>query len=344
MAAYISGISYYLPSAILTSDDLNKEHPEWSIEKIVKKTGINQRHISEAEELASDMAIKALDLFFKEYSIQKDEIDFLLFCTQSPDYLLPTTACILQNKANLPKTCGALDFNLGCSGYIYGLGLAKGLIESQQAKNVLLVTAETYSKYIHSKDKSNRTLFGDAATVTLITFIPNKQYYYAQIGNFKYGTDGSRFDCLIVRNSGLRGKNATATDEYDTDGNFIKNDNNLYMDGKAIFDFTAFEIPLLVNQTLQENMIDFQNIDLFIFHQANAFMLDFVRNRCKIPKEKFYISIEDIGNTVSSTIPIALKRAYSEKVINENTRNVLLVGFGVGLSMGAALIKFNKEE
>jgi 3-oxoacyl-[acyl-carrier-protein] synthase-3 len=257
--------------------------------------------------------------------------------------LLPTTACILQDKAGLSKTCGALDFNLGCSGYIYGLGLAKGLVESNQAKNVLLITAETYSKFIHHKDKSNKTLFGDASTVTLVSSIPNKNHICAKIEDFVYGTDGSGFKNLIVKNSGLRNKNDESYDEYDNDGNFIKNDNNLYMDGRAIFNFTAFEIPLLVGKTLQKNMLDIQNVDLFIFHQANAFMLDFVRNRCNISKEKFYVSLEDVGNTVSSTIPIALKRAYNEQLINGD-KNVLLAGFGVGLSMGSVIIKCFPNE
>jgi 3-oxoacyl-[acyl-carrier-protein] synthase-3 len=339
MSAYINGISYYLPVEVLSNEDLNREHPEWSVDKIAKKTGIISRHISGTNELSSDMALSALNLFFAEHLIAKKEIDFFLLCTQSPDYLLPTTACIIQDKAGLPKTCGSLDFNLGCSGYIYGLGLAKGLIESKQAKNVLLVTAETYSKYIHPKDKSNKTIFGDAATATLITSIPDKNQFNAQIEEFVYGTDGKGYENLIVKNSALRNKNTISYDEYDTDNIFIKNDNYLYMDGKAIFDFTAFEIPLLINQILQKNTLNISDIDLFIFHQANAYILNFVRNRCKIPEEKFYISIKDVGNTVSSTIPIALKRAIEEKILDKKGQNILLSGFGVGLSMGGVIIK-----
>ena len=336
--AYINGISYYLPKKVLTNQELSKEHPDWSIEKISQKTGILQRHIAGENEYSSEMALSAMDIFFKEHTIERSNIDFLLFCTQSPDYLLPTTACILQDKANLSKSCGALDFNLGCSGYVYGLGLAKGLVESGQAKNVLLVTSETYSKFIHSKDKSNKTLFGDASSVTLVTSQPNANYFCAQIGHFVYGTDGSGYEYLIVRNGRMKGCKSERKDQYDEDGNFIKNDDNLYMDGKAIFNFTAYEIPPLIDKVLEKNRLTSDDISLFVFHQANAYMLDFVRNRCKIPKEKFYISIHDVGNTVSSTIPIALKRAIEDKTLNSYIQNILLCGFGVGLSMGAVII------
>ena len=339
--AYINGISYYLPEKVLTNEDLNNEHPEWSVEKISLKTGIKERHIAGENESSGDMALKAIDVFFNQHTaIEKNDIDFLILCTQSPDYFLPTTACILQDKANLPKTCGALDFNLGCSGYIYGLGLSKGLVDSGQAKNILLVTSETYSKFINSKDKSNKTLFGDAATVSLITSIPNREYFSAEIGDFVYGTDGSGFGNLIVKNGRMKSvDSSSAFDQYDENGIFVRNDDYLYMDGKAIFNFTAFEVPPLVDNVLSKNKCEIHNINLFIFHQANAYMLDFVRNRCKIPREKFYVSMEDVGNTVSSTIPIALKRAFDRGVLKNEQQNIVLAGFGVGLSMGAVVIK-----
>ena len=338
--ACINGISYYLPEKLLTNQDLNREHPDWSVDKISQKTGISQRHIAGENEYSSEMALKAIDIFFSEHAVDRNSIDFLLLCTQSPDYLLPTTACILQNKANLPKSCGALDFNLGCSGYIYGLGLAKGLVETGQAKNVLLVTSETYSKFIHYKDKSNKTLFGDASAVTFITSQPDENYFYAKIGDFVYSTDGSGYESLIVRNGRMKGSKLEAQDQLDENGNFVKNDDFLYMDGQAIFNFTAFEIPPLINKAVDRNSLKSDDIDLFIFHQANVYMLDFVRNRCKIPAEKFYISMQDVGNTVSSTIPIALKRSIDDKTLNFNTRNILLAGFGVGLSMGAVVLRY----
>lgn len=170
MKAYIKAIDYYLPETILTNEDLVREFPEWSVDKIATKIGIEQRCISEQHETSLDMAVEAAEMLFKNNSeIQKNDIDFVLFCTQSPDYVLPTSACIIQSRLNLLTTCGALDFNLGCSGYVYGLAMAKGLICSGIAKNVLLLTGETYSKYLHVQDKSNRTIFGDAASATIIS-------------------------------------------------------------------------------------------------------------------------------------------------------------------------------
>ncbi len=339
MEVYLNGISYYLPNEILDNVELSNIHPEWAVEKISEKTGIYGRHISSEFEFASDMALSALEIFFEEHTIAKKDIDYLLFCTQCPDYLLPTTACILQDRSGLPKSCGALDFNLGCSGYIYGLGLAKGLVESGQAKNVLLVTADTYTKLINEKDKSNKTIFGDGSSVSLITSEPKETKLKSSIHDFVYGTDGSGSEHLIVKNSGIKKRNKLSVDEFSETGDFLRNDDNLYMNGKEIFQFTAFEVPKLIKSVLQKNNLELGNVDMFIFHQANEFMLDFIRKRCDIPEDRFFISIKDVGNTVSSTIPIALKRAIEQKIIKANSK-VILAGFGVGLSMGAVMINF----
>ena len=337
MTAYINGISYYLPKDVLDNAALSQMHPEWSVEKISEKTGIYERHIAAKDEFSSDMAVSAMETFFAEHNVDKTKIDFLLFCTQTPDYLLPTTACILQDKVGLPKTAGALDFNLGCSGYIYGLGLARGLVETGQAKNVLLVTSETYSKLINQKDKSNKTIFGDGATVSLISSEPRPEDFKAAIGNFIYGTDGNGAAHLIVKNSGIRRSAEISEDVLNADGDYQSNDDFLYMNGKEIFEFTAFQIPPLIDRLLAQNSVSIDDVDMFVFHQANEFMLNFIRKRCKIPEDKFYVSMKDVGNTVSSTIPIALQRAIKEGKIKSGDR-VVLAGFGVGLSMGATII------
>ncbi|MBJ2126452.1 3-oxoacyl-ACP synthase III family protein [Flavobacterium sp. IB48] len=338
MEAFINGISHYLPEKVLDNSELSSMFPEWSVEKISQKTGIVSRHIADEDESSSDMAIKALENFIHDYNFDKSRIDYLILCTQTPDYLLPTTACIIQDKAGLSKKCGAIDVNLGCSGYIYGLGLAKGLVSTGQAKNVILLTSEMYSKIIHPKDKSNRTIFGDGATATLITSEPNNDFFSAKIKNFKYGTDGSGFDHLIVKNSGIKIDREKQKDFYDEEENFVSNDDYLYMNGKEIFNFTAFEVPKLVVETLETNCLSLSEIDMVIFHQANAFMLDFIRKRCGIDSDKFYVSMSDIGNTVSSTIPIALSRVIKENRFKTN-QQVLLCGFGVGLSMAGVVIE-----
>lgn len=326
----IETISYYLPDRILDNYSLAKEFPEWNAEKISEKIGIKNRHIAADNETALDLAYKASDLVLKNIEISK--IDFILLCTQSPDYYLPTSACILQDKLGLRKNIGALDFNLGCSGYIYGLALSKGLIDAQIANNILLVTAETYSKHIHPKDKSNLSIFGDAATATILS-----RSVQEHIFNFELGTDGSGMNNLIVKNGGLRSRfDPSLVDHFDNSG-AILNSNYLYMNGPEIFNFTIENIPGLIEKTLISNNTTIEEIDYFIFHQANKFMLDYLRKKTKISENKFHNNMENTGNTVSSTIPIALKDCLDNGILKYGDK-VLLAGFGVGYSWGAVII------
>ena len=336
--AFVSEIAHFLPEYVLSNHQINLEHPEWSADKISSKTGIFNRHISNENEFSSDLGIKAAQKLFEKNNTIKDSIDFLIFCTQSPDFLIPTTACILQDKLGLNSNIGAIDINMGCSGYLYGLSYAKGLILSGQAKNVLLITSETYSKLINPQDKSNKTIFGDGATASLISKQPNTQLF-GEIQNFSFYTQGSGYDKLMVKNGGIKHKHLTAKDEFDIDGNYIKNDDYLFMDGKAVFQFTSFKVPPFIDRLLISNNLDLNSIDLFIFHQANVFMMNFIRKRCKIPQDKFHIFIENCGNTVSSSVPLALEDALMKKKISKGSK-VLLAGFGVGLSISGTIIQF----
>jgi len=333
MKAYIKSISYYLPERVVTNEELVNEFPEWTVEKVAGKIGVSERHIAALDETSADMAVKAGQQLFKEHNISPEEIDFVMLCTQSPDYFLPTSACIIQDKLGIPVKSGAIDFNLGCSGYVYGLAMAKGLIAGGIAKNILLLTAETYSKYIHPRDKVNRTIFGDAASATLIS-----DNGYAEIKEFRLGTDGSGADKLIVKTGGLCHPAKLNDLTFDDSGNPSSSD-HLYMDGTEIFNFTLEMVPILVEQTLQTNSIERVNVDLFVFHQANKYMLNFLRKKIHIPEENFYIFMGNVGNTVSSTIPIALYEAQREKRITKGN-NVLLAGFGVGYSWAGTMLKF----
>lgn len=334
MKAYIQSISYYLPDKVLTNEDLIREFPEWTVGKIAEKVGISKRHVAAPNETAVDMAVKAANLLFKEYPIKRSDVDYILFCTQSPDFFLPTSACIIQNRLGLPTSVGALDFNLGCSGYVYGLSLAKGLICGGIAKNVLLLTGETYTKHLHPKDKGNRTIFGDAATASLIA-----TEGFAEIGNFSLGTDGKGAGNLILKNGGMRFPTGSGkTIEFDENGNPVSND-YIYMNGSEIFTFTLDCVPGLVKEVLGKNDLLKEEVDLFIFHQANRYMLDFLRKKMKIGEDYFYYCLSDFGNTVSNTIPLALAEALKERRV-EKGKNVLLAGFGVGYSWGSCLLKF----
>jgi 3-oxoacyl-[acyl-carrier-protein] synthase III len=321
MGSYIHSIEYYLPEKIVDNIKLSIEFPEWEADKIEEKIGIRNRHIVSNNETAFDLALKAAEKLLKTFD--KELVDFVMLCTQSPDYYLPTGACILQDMLKLRKNIGAFDFNLGCSGYIYGLALAKSLINSHITSNVLLIMAETYSKHIHPSDKSNRSIFGDGAAATLVLSSSNDR-----IHEFVLGTDGSGKENLIVKKGGMRG---LGSENNDLAGDF------LYMNGPEIFNFTLDVVPELVKNILLKHNLSLDQIDFFIFHQANKFMLEYLRKKLKIDPAKFYINMVETGNTVSATIPIALKDCIDNKVVKAGDK-VLLVGFGVGYSWGATII------
>lgn len=331
MKAFIKAISYALPDKELTNEELVGEFPEWSVDKIANEVGINKRFVAAEDETSADLAVKAAERLFEENpEIKKGSIDFVLFCTQSPDYFLPTSACVIQDRLGLPTSCGALDFNLGCSGYVYGLSLAKGLIFGGIANNVLLLTGETYSKFMHPKDKGNRTIFGDAGSATLIS-----KDGFAEIGNFSLGTDGKGAENLMVKSGGIRHREKLNDLKFDESGNPISSD-HLFMNGTEIFNFTIDAVPALVKDTLVKNSLSNEEIDGYVFHQANKFMINFLRKKLKIKSEIFHIYMSEVGNTVSNTIPIVLTEKIKENALSGN---ILLAGFGVGYSWGGCVVK-----
>ena len=331
MKAYIQDIAYYLPTTVLTNEQIAERFPEWSAEKVAGKVGITERHIAADNETATDMAQKAAEQLFAQ-GVDKSQIDFVLLCTQSPDYFLPSSACMLQDRLGLGKNCGAFDFNLGCSGYEYGLAVAKGLIVAGIAQNILLLTAETYTKYIHPQDKGNMTIFGDGASATLVS-----TEGFAEIGEVVLGTDGSGAENLIVRSLAARNKALMNDAQPDEDGNIVSGD-HLYMHGGNVFNFTADVVPDMVEKLLAKSGLQQDEVDLWVFHQANKYMINYLRKLLDIDKDKFYIFMEKVGNTVSSTIPIALCEARKEDRLHGH---VLLAGFGVGLSWGGVMLNID---
>ena len=300
--------AYALASGVLSTEELVREYPEWTAEKVIAKTGVVSRHVASNGETALDLAERAAQKLFATCEVKVEDVDFLLLCTQSSEYRLPSSACLLQNRLGISTSAGALTFDHGCSGFIYGLSLAKGLVSGGMAKNVLLVTAETYTKYIAPEDRSTRTIFGDGAAATLID-----EESAFQIGAFSFGTDGAGAEKLIVR------------------------EGRLFMDGPDIFNFTLDVVPKTLDDVLAKNGLARQDIDLYVFHQANKFMLDTIRKVNGLPRDKFYVNLEMTGNTVSSTIPIALKHLEEAGRLRSGMK-VLLMGFGVGLSWGAAVL------
>jgi 3-oxoacyl-[acyl-carrier-protein] synthase-3 len=334
MNAAIRAIAYHFPERRVSNADLASVYPDWQVEKIQAKTGIESRRVAEENECASDLAVGAAERLFAEGSCPRDEVDFVLFCTQSPDYFLPTTACLLQDRLGLSTHCGALDFNLGCSGYIYGLGLAKGLIETGQARKVLLLTGDTYTKFVQPGDRNVQTIFGDAAAATLVVGEDAKDAR-PSIGPFVYGTDGKGGPNLIVGTGGMRQRESAGAKVPTGE----RSHDHLFMNGPEIFTFTLNTVPPMLTELLAKSQHTMDDIDLFFFHQANKFMLEHLRKKLGVPESKFIYCLADCGNTVSSTIPIALRDA-SDRGILRPGQLVMAVGFGVGYSWGATLIRW----
>ncbi len=327
--AYLRAVEYHLPEATLTNEELVERFPDWSAEKIEAKTGIRSRRVTSESELASDLAVAAAERLLQNGVCAASEIDFILLCTQSPDYALPSTSCLIQERLGIPTSAGAFDFNLGCSGFVYGLSTAKGLIETGQAENVLLLTSETYTKHLDADDISVRAVFGDGAAATLVSGRDVDSNEGETIGPFVFGTDGRGASRLILREGSLR----DGAEQPGVAGA------KLHMNGPDIFAFTLKKVPASVKALLAKSGKSMDDIDLFVFHQANKFMLEHLRKKLKIPEEKFAYALEDCGNTVSATIPIALSRAVGNGQLSRGDL-VMLVGFGVGYSWSAGLVRW----
>lgn len=303
-------------------------HPEWHVPELVEKTGIRLRYLAAETETASDLAVAACQKLFAENAIDPKSIDFLLFCTQTPDYPLPTTACLIQERLGLRLSCGALDFNLGCSGFVYGLSLAEGLIASGQAKRVLLVTAETYSKYIEPNDRSLRPIFSDAAAATLIESVDQP----ALLG-FEFGTDGTGADTLIVNEGGSRCREDAIQPRRRK-----RWGSRLYMDGPSLMDFTVVAIPQLIRNMLSKSNMEMAQIQQLLMHQATRKMLELLQQALSVSDDRLPIRLLDRGNTVSSTLPILIDDLRREGKLLPGSSH-LLVGFGVGWSWAGCVWK-----
>lgn len=326
--AEIGPISVHFPQHLETNEQLQAEFPDWDLPFIAQKTGIYSRYIAAPEETASDLAIAASEKLFAEHAIDRSSIDFVLLCTQTPDYPLPTTACLIQERLGLRDSCGALDFNLGCSGFVYGMALAEGLVQSGAAKRILLLTAETYSKYIDREDRSLRTIFGDAAAATLVQASEEQS-----VRAFQFGTDGSGADTLMVADGGARCEAQQLKPRHRK-----RWKSRLYMDGPSLLSFTVVAVPKLIEQILAQADLGDQEVDLYLLHQATRKMLEQLQTRLGLDEQRLPIRLEQYGNTVSSTLPILISDLRQEGKISCGT-NTLLVGFGVGWSWAGCVWK-----
>ncbi|MCO6455043.1 MAG: ketoacyl-ACP synthase III [Pirellulaceae bacterium] len=324
----VGPIAIHLPERVETNQQLQAEFPNWDLELIHSKTGIAARHIAAEGECASDLGVRAAQRLFQQYDIDPASVDFLMLCTQTPDYPLPTTACLMQQRLGLRTTAGALDFNLGCSGFVYGLSLADGLIRSGACRRVLLITAETYSKYIHPTDRSLRTIFGDGAAATLIDAAEEPT-----LSGFQFGTDGSGADTLLVARGGARLEQDAIKPRHRH-----RWPSELYMDGPSLINFTVGAIPKLIDDVREAAGVGPQDVSFYILHQATLKMLEQLQQRLELTSEQMPVVLEDCGNTVSSTIPIVIEQLRREGRLRPGMRN-MLIGFGVGWSWAGCIWK-----
>jgi 3-oxoacyl-[acyl-carrier-protein] synthase III len=336
----ISDIAYYLPETVVDNSKLASRYTGWDEDKIYEKTGIRKRHVVRIDEHVSDLAVNAALRLFEGGDVGPEEIDLLVLCTQTPDYALPATASLIHERLGLSDRCATFDFNQGCTGFIYGLSIVGSMIHCGLAKKALLITAETYSRWCHPMDKSVTTIFGDGAAATYIRSVINE----SGTGPFVFGTDGKGFQNLIVPLSGSHGmQKRDEADKEATDGSGnIRKPSNIYMNGPELFRFAISAVPSMVRDLLYTAKKNIDDIDKFVFHQANVFMLKSIQKILKISDEKMIYKMEDIGNTVSSSIPIAIVRAYEEGIISPGDQ-LLLAGFGVGYSWGGTILTWKPE-
>lgn len=337
MTSYISYLTFHLPEKLLTNDDLKVSFPDWNVDEMYQSTGVYSRHISRSDETPSDLAYIAAEKIISENNVDRNSIDFILFCTQSNDYITPTTACILQTRLQIPVSAGAVDINQGCSGFLYGLALADGLIKAGTANNILLLTAETSSRYIHPKDKSCRFLFGDGASAAIISNKPGK--LSLNVGKFVLGTEGKGYQNIIIEYGGARKPLSDAPlDEIKDEYGNIRTASNFYMNGNAVFLFSINTGPKLIHQTIEKAGLEINDIDYFVLHQANKIILETIRKRLCVPEEKVIIDIETTGNTVSSSVPIVLTNLSNRLKLKKGDK-ILIAAFGVGYSWGATVLE-----
>lgn len=330
----IESIAYAFPSRRLTNAELKEVYPDWDFARLEKRTGVCSRFIADESETALDFALRACEQLAQQDRLRPNEIDGLIFCTQSPDYIMPPNSCLLHGRLKLHSKVLAFDVTLACSGYIYGLQLADSLIRSGAAKRVLLATADTYSRYIHPADRATRCLFGDGGAVSVIA----ESRDACGIRDVRCGTAGSHYEKFIIPAGGTRAPRceSSSRERADKSGN-IRTDEHIFMDGLGVLSFFNTTVPASVKETLQQNGLTIGDVDLFVFHQASQVVLDTLRSSLGIPLDKMVYDLADVGNLVSASIPVALSRAL-ERGQAKPGHLALLCGFGVGLSWGTSLV------
>lgn len=336
MSSGIVDIDYALPDLVETNAELARDFPETDLKQLEQRTGVASRHVAAPHQTALDLADAACRKLIAKGALIPAGVDALLFCTQTPDHVMPPNACLLQSRLGLPTSIMAFDITLACSGYVYALQIARGLIACGSARTVLVVTGDTYSRLVDRSDRSTRALFGDGATASVLQAD-------APTGNIQdviCATDGSQGRRFWIPAGGVREPMPGLPLQSSVAGGRTKPaPDKIHMDGMGVLSFFAATVPRLVSDLLVRNSLAIDDIDLFIFHQASRLTLEALQKKMKISSDRFVIDMNDVGNLVSSSLPVALKRAQAAGRVKAGAR-VLLCGFGVGLSWGAALLQY----
>jgi 3-oxoacyl-[acyl-carrier-protein] synthase-3 len=329
----LEAIASSLPATVVTNAELALENPTWQMDQVAAKSGVHSRHIAAPGETALDLAVRAVEAL--DGQVPLEALDGIVFCTQTPDFVMPSNAFLLQERLGLADRILAFDINLACSGFVYGLAICRGLILGGQARRILLVNADTYSRLINPGDRSARVLFGDGAAATVVS----SETIRLKLVDFELSSSGRNWRKFCVPAGGFRERKDINEGrvEIDASGN-QRTREDIHMDGLGVWSFINSSMPGQINGLLSRNGLSIGDIDLFVFHQASALTLDSLERTLKIPDGKSYRNLETIGNTVSASIPIALTQANQEGRLVKGMR-VLISGFGVGLSAGSAIIE-----
>lgn len=328
----IEAIKSSLPETVVTNAELAAENPAWQMDQVVAKSGVLSRHIAGSDETALDLAVQAVGALSPEVAL--GDLDGIVFCTQTPDYVMPSNAFLLQERLGLADRILAFDINLACSGFVYGLSICRGLILGGQAKRILLVNADTYSRLINPGDRSARVLFGDGAAATVVSSETTRM----KLVDFELSSSGRNWRKFCIPAGGFRerkDKNSGRVD-IDASGN-QRTREDIHMDGLGVWSFISSAMPGQIKGLLARNGMAIGDVDMFVFHQASALTLDSLERSLKIPAGKSFRHLASVGNTVSASIPIALAKAGEEGRLVSGMR-ILVSGFGVGLSAGSAII------
>lgn len=333
----IVAVSYYLPERVVTNEDLAREYPDWDIPKLSRKTGVSARHIAEEGETAFDLGLRACNKLIENHSIDTATIDAVVFCTQTPDYIMPYNAALLHGELGLRRDVRAFDISLACSGYTYCLDVARGMAATGAAQNILIVTADTYSKLIHPGDRSVRTLFGDGAAATLTTATSAHERGVIDVSCGTYGLGADRF---IVEAGGCRTPRdiATRMPFHDANGN-VRSRDHIRMDGLGVLSFFNSTIPQDICSLLARNDLAPKDVTGYVFHQASEMAIGTLQKALKLEDGMVVRAFSDTGNLVSASIPTALARSIDDGRFKQGDL-LVLSGFGVGLSWSNVLMRY----